>query len=388
MTAYRFLEPLDVLILRGNKLFGDAGSYGESLVPPWPSVAAGAIRSHMMVSEGVDFDAFRSKTFAHPVFGNLETPGSFTVTEFWVAKRHADGAISTVHPLPADLVVTDEAGQLKLRRLRPIAAPRGVASSAPLPKLPVLATDKQGKPRSHLWLTQQGWAKYLRGETPEASDLELISRLWQLGPRVGVGLDTEKRSAAEGQLFTVQAVAMAKRGQRIGEDTQSVIADYDAGFLVGIDGAEPPAFGTLRFGGDGRAAAIHAGEYVPPSTDLEAIAATGRCRIVLTTPGLFPGGWRPSGVGADNRFELGGVSGRLVCAAVPRAEVISGWDLAKREPKPAQRVAPVGSVYWLEDLQATPEALRKLVERGLWAAEAYDGHRRAEGFNRFAFAVY
>ena len=31
-----FIEPLDVLVLRGNKLFGDPGSYGESLVPPWP----------------------------------------------------------------------------------------------------------------------------------------------------------------------------------------------------------------------------------------------------------------------------------------------------------------------------------------------------------------
>lgn len=35
------IEPLDVLILRGNKLFADAGSHGEALMPPWPSVAAG-----------------------------------------------------------------------------------------------------------------------------------------------------------------------------------------------------------------------------------------------------------------------------------------------------------------------------------------------------------
>ena len=33
---YRFIEPLDVLFLRGNQLFGDPGSYGECLVPPWP----------------------------------------------------------------------------------------------------------------------------------------------------------------------------------------------------------------------------------------------------------------------------------------------------------------------------------------------------------------
>ena len=37
--SHRFIEPLDVLFLRGNKLFGDPGSHGESLVPPWPAIS-------------------------------------------------------------------------------------------------------------------------------------------------------------------------------------------------------------------------------------------------------------------------------------------------------------------------------------------------------------
>ena len=48
-----FIEPLDVLILRGNKLFADAGSHGEALMPPWPSVAAGALRSRMLIDAGI-----------------------------------------------------------------------------------------------------------------------------------------------------------------------------------------------------------------------------------------------------------------------------------------------------------------------------------------------
>ena len=51
-----FIEPLDVLILRGNKLFADAGSHGEALMPPWPSVAAGALRSRMLIDAGIDPD--------------------------------------------------------------------------------------------------------------------------------------------------------------------------------------------------------------------------------------------------------------------------------------------------------------------------------------------
>ena len=48
----RFIEPLDVLFLRGNQLFGEPGSYGEALMPPWPSVAAGALRTRILADDG------------------------------------------------------------------------------------------------------------------------------------------------------------------------------------------------------------------------------------------------------------------------------------------------------------------------------------------------
>ena len=90
----------------------------------------------------------------------------------------------------------------------------------------------------------------------------------------------------------------------------------------------------------------------------------------------------------EGRFALAGVRGKLVCAAVPRAETISGWDLPTQQPKPARRVAPAGSVYWLDELDTTPEALGKLVGTGLWAEPGEDATRRAEGFNRIALAAY
>ena len=103
---------------------------------------------------------------------------------------------------------------------------------------------------------------------------------------------------------------------------------------------------------------------------------------------IFADGWRLPGVDAQGRFALGGVRGKLVCAAVPRFEAISGWDLARREPKPAQRVAPAGSVYWLDELDATPDALGKLAAAGLWDKACEDAARRAEGFNRLSVAYW
>ncbi len=372
MTACRFLEPLDVLFLRGNKLFGDPGSYGESLVPPWPSIAAGAIRSQMLAEEGGDLAAFARGEVEHPTLGTPKHPGSFTVTGFYLARRAGDG-VETLHPLPADLVaLRAEDESIDLKWLKPALPPASITGSHPLPLWPLLASDKQTKPVAGVWLTQVGWQSYLNGELPEGDEIVESSALWQIDPRVGVGLDPAQLRAADGKLFTTQAVALSN----------------NHGFLTVIEGAEPPAKGTLRLGGDGRAAAVHAADYQLPEPDYDAIARSGRCRILLTSPGIFADGWRLPYCDNDNRFEPGGMSGRLVCAAMPRVETVSGWDMAHWRPKPAQRVAPAGSVYWLDELEVTAEQLRKLAAHGLWPKQSYDAQRRAEGFNRFTFATY
>ncbi len=373
MTTYRFLQPLDVLYLRGNKLFGDPGSHGESLIPPWPSVAAGALRSRILADDGIDPAEFAAGRAPHPTLGTPERPGSFAVTAFHLARRRMDGGIEGRFAPPADLVLArSDDDTLTIERLTPRLIGSGIGSSAPLAKLPVLADPSRRKPVSGYWLTQRGWSRYLAGQSLEPDDVEPTATLWKLDTRVGVGLDPKRRRADDGKLFTAQAVALSS----------------DVGFLVGVQGTEPTADGTLRLGGDGRAAAIRPTDYNAPMPDLDALIEARRCRLVLTTPGIFPAGWLPLGVQARGRWQLGEVSGTLVCAAVPRAEVISGWDLAQWQPKPAQRAAATGSVYWIEDLHATADALRKLVARGLWDETADNPPRRAEGFNRFTFAVY
>jgi len=380
MTATTcFIEPLDVLFLRGNKLFGDPGSYGESLVPPWPSVAAGALRSRILADDRVDLAAFAAGKVKHLTLGTPAAPGDFAVTAFHLARRFADGRLEILIAPPADLVIGEtDTGSPTARRLTPTSLANGLAASNALPLIPVLAEQERGKPTAGTWLTEGGWQAYLAGLTPTLNDLVLSSALWAIDHRVGVGLDPARGSAADGRLFSVQAVAMQKR-ETIG---------FDVGFMASVCGAAIPQSGLIRLGGDARGAALHAANHTPPTADLAAIGRQRRCRIVLTTPGLFANGWRLPGCDEQGRFDLHGVRGKLVCAAVPRSETISGWDLARHAPKPAQRVAPSGSVYWLDQLDATPADLGKLAATGLWAAPCEDAARRAEGFNRFVFATY
>jgi CRISPR-associated protein Cmr3 len=369
-TEYRYIEPLDVLFLRGNKLFGDPGSYGESLIPPWPSVAAGAIRSRMLVDAGVDLTAFAAGDDPHPTLGTPTKLGSFMLQGFYMAQK-LNGKVEILVAPPADLLISrDDDGKLQVSRLTPQVI--DLPSSFALPMLPVLAQSERKKVASGYWLTQAGWQAYLLGQTPTEKQLKHSSDLWGIDPRVGIGMSESTGSVEDGKLFSAQAVALKQ----------------DVGFVAAVTGAFPPSDGLLRLGGDGRAASITDAKILMPEPDYGAIVASKRCRIVLTSPGLFTNGWLLPGVDSDNQFSFGGITARLVSASVPRAETISGWDLARRQPKPAQRVAPTGSVYWLDDLQATPEQLRKLAENGLWSELCEDAARRAEGFNRCVIGVW
>lgn len=383
-----FIEPLDVLFLRGNKLFGDPGSFGESLIPPWPSVAAGAIRSALLAHRRMDVERFAESEIEDPELGTPERPGAFRVLDFRLARRRADGRVEPLYAPPADLVIRrNDDGALECLRMRPHALPGGILSSAATPQHAVLPERERRKPETGWWLTQDGWRAYLEGrEIDPQQHLVRSADLWSLDTRVGVGLDPAKRSAAEGRLFTVQAVALRQRHH----DRERA---FDVGFLVKTEGAELPDQLTLRFGGDGRAAIASRTQAAHPEPDLcDQIARDGRCRLVLTSPGLFAGGWMLTGAvktaEGELRFELQGIKARIVCAAVPRPEVVSGWDLAKRQPKVARRVAPTGSVYWLDQLQATADQLRKLAAHGLWSEPVENPVRRVEGFNRFTFATY
>ena len=380
MTEYRFIEPLDVLYLRGNKLFGDAGAHGEALMPPWPSLAAGALRSRMLADYQVDFAAFANGTVQlesalAACLGTPAAPGTFRVAAFTLAQRLND-TVEPCFPLPADVVILSRGDTQQRHYLRPHTLSPSLRSSYPLPELPILSTGELAKPEGGYWLNSAGFAAYLAGQALTADHLIEIKNLWKLDPRLGIALEGHSRTAAEGMIYTTETVALSP----------------NVGFLVGVQGAEGllPNEGLLRLGGDGRAAHLQSVpiEFQWPEPDWKRIA-TDRCfRLILATPGLFAGGWQLPSLSEGQELHWPGGSARLVAASVNRAAVVSGWDLAQWQPKAAQRIAPVGSVYWFEDFQGKAETLGKLAAEGFWAMSNYpDSSRRAEGFNNLFIAA-
>lgn len=381
MTEYRFMQPLDVLYLRGNKLFEGAGAHGQALMPPWPSVAAGALRSRMLADAQMNFAAFGrgepipDESLARSL-GTPAHPGDFHITCFTIAQQLGN-IVEPCIPLPADVVVCSEALD-NATYLRPTAMNSAITGSYPLGRAPVLARSEAGKPITGLWLNTDGWRAYMAGRTLKPRHLLKREKLWQTDPRVGIALEAASGTAGSGMLYTAETVALARH----------------TGFLAGIAGADGlvPESGLLRLGGDGHGATLSASLLQLPQPDWDHIADERRFRIVLATPGLFAAGWRLPGLDSDNRWHgPGGITARLTSACVQRAEVVSGWDLARRGPKPAQQIAPVGAVYFLDELDGSAEVLRSLTEQGLWPLiddNALDLARRAEGFNNVFIAAW
>lgn len=370
---YRAITALDVLNFRGNKNFGEAGEHGESQMPPQPSIFAGALRSYWLAEQKVDLHQFKNaQHLADPVLnvqlGTPTKPGSFRVQQLCLAKINNHQLTDIYIPVPADVLALEKSTHV----LQPLTMPKGIATSGVLPQQAALKA-KAEKPKGGQWLNKAGIAAYLQGQPlNEATHLIASANLWKTDERLGIALDTQKRTAEEGKIYTTESIAM----------------NEEIGFLVAITGAENyPESGNLRLGGDGRAAQMSVCNGAMPAPDWQKIESQKRFKIILTTPALFNEGWHWGQELAPTKLQvkIGNGTATLVSAAVNRFGVISGWDLAKWQPKDAQRITPTGSVYWLENYTGNIASLQQQLDEGI-ALDTLEISRRAEGYNNFMIA--
>lgn len=381
MTTYYFVRPTDSLFIRGNLAFGETGEYGAGVMPPPPSLLAGAFRSAILGRNANALSAFTQHGETgipklDRTLGTLDPKthairgGTFQVTFLSLAGRK--DKVEAVFPLPVDLVLLKSG----FVTLIPTAADGLVRDGRDLPMTAVMRAAKQEKPQGGFYLRQSGWVKHLAGsELHREADAITATHLHTRDPRLGIGLNADARTAESGQIYTTEGYAFHPTGSPFNE----------TGFLVGIKGADDvlAESGFLRLGGDGRGAQYRRVEFRIPPSPLEAIRRDSRFRLILNTPGLFRDGWLPSGVVRQEgilRLQSDSFTARFACAAVPRREVISGWDLFQWKPKNAQHVAPAGSVYWFDNFNGDADKLAEWVNDGLWADNT-DSQRKGEGFN-------
>ena len=102
------------------------------------------------------------------------------------------------------------------------------------------------------------------------------------------------------------------------------------------------------------------------------LSKQNRLRVILLTPAIFTDGAVPKAI----------LGAPVVAAAVGRPQVVSGWNYAKNAPKPTRRMAPAGSVYWVE-----PKDTEAWVSRA-WLACCSDAKQdRLDGFGLCVLGV-
>lgn len=321
---WAFLRAVDVWMFRDNKPFSAGQNFvARSQFPPHPQVVYGALRSHLLEKDGVDWAAYARGAIVHELAGTPERYGSLRLLEMSVARR-TDAGVEPLHPVPLDVVTEQD-------RLLTLAPSDADFESGAFDGWRPL-TGGQNAAAKPGWLRHGQMHNYLSGQPVDGSVLA-PEAVFQPESRVGLGLDHSRRANAEGLYYRAEFVR----------------PNEDVGLLLRLNAAVFEDGEIMNLGGESRSAVVNIVKAPPPLP----ADRTGRLKLVLRTPAYFSGGWQP----ADGDWSRWVGDGRLVSAAIGKPVAISGWDIARNRPKPLRHYVPAGSVYYFEDATWTQSPL-------------------------------
>ncbi len=365
------LSPLDLLFFRGGFTFGE-GAHVRSLLPT-PQTLAGAIRSWLLRELGFDFLNLPPRLEAGLGFrealaleedARIQAVGRLLVRGPWLAKVGDDGSYEPLVRTPATLQRTKEmGGRGKLYRFDPLR-PEELPGWHPFCHALWPLWARRGEPGEAAggYLRPDGLSAFLKGGLPEAGHVVKEGDLLGRASRTGIGMDPDRRTVAEGRIYVAEMLAL-KEGVAFYGEIAGETGDLE---LV-------PDSGVARFGGEARQVRVSRVPAHPwPDSACQARhpeAKGGRALLaLLTAPAIFSGGWQPDEA-----------PGELISAAVPGHEAVSGWDLARRGPKPTRFALPAGSVFFFRQNAGTfpaslPDSLCTKAEAELgWGSVVYGG---------------
>ncbi len=358
---WRF-EALDSWFFRESRPHGTVGgSELASVFPPPARTIAGAVRTLIGATQGVDWEQYPA---AYPdleqQIGNANGLGRLQLRGPYLLK---DG--QRLYPAPLCLlgkpIPTINASDAKsenweFARLRP-----GDPVECDLGKvqLPVLKRLLPGaKSLEDIWLDGTNLALVLKGENPQR--LYRKRDLLVEEPRLGIARHYDRRTVEKSLLYQTRHIRLHE-GVALGV------------MVGGIDPAFHPAGGLLRCGGEGRLGVVTVLEP-PQGSQIDPLQpAANKLLLVLLTHADFGGDWLPPDfkaepdLKAEKKNDIRIWKGRIdnteltiQAAAVGKLVREGGWDLSKQQPRPVIGLVPAGSVYFCTvdgDLQTAVTAL-------------------------------
>lgn len=375
------IEPRDPLIVRDGRPFGPVpGTRAASLAFPFPSTIIGGVRTRSGMGPHGFFDtSLISKVKCIGMRGPLLVElGETGTIEQWLC------------PAPADSLLFEDAGTASgeltpgavgddavLRRLTPLKIPAGALMDLEdLAPVGLVKPDPR-KPHGHaprFWY----WKKFLEWlEKPSGrvtGEAVNLADLGQHGPgqesRTHVSIGPETGTNVDGALFQTRGLEFTHAKA----DRRRIQSARRLALAIGVDSPESyrPREGLSPLGGERRlvewkSSAAPILEPVCPTTVRNEIARIKACRMLLLTPAHFMKGSLPGWIGTQH---FTGVIPHLKALSIGRPQVVSGWDYEICKPKPTRRLAPAGSVFFLQ-LEGTEEAIHKWID-AMWLHNVSD----------------
>lgn len=339
------IKPVDVLFFRDSRPFARGSEhFTKSLFPPSPQTLYGALRTKVLEDLGCDYEEYRN---GHLV---LNKPNEIERVKEEVGLPDKTGTFRLKGPL---LLNKDDAIYLKI--------PADVKEIKEDNEYQVLEPFNWGDFKVETDFTSMTNYPHLRTSTPledvegyislqtfnnyalEGKVNEVISpqEIYSYEIRTGIGTEPASNTTKEGQLYTVGFVRM--------KDEWSFYAEIE-------NLSSLPSSGLIKFGGGNRVCEYATLDDNPlnhyaTNKIKKSIAESRRFKIVFLTPAEFNNGWISDRFDQNLELQLEGLKIKLVSACLQRAEVISGWDLAKNRAKPLRKLVPAGSVYYFELLK-------------------------------------
>jgi CRISPR-associated protein Cmr3 len=344
------IEPREPLIVRDGRPFNrQPGVMANTLPFPFPSTTAGAARSRAGSEDGL-FTAYSDLTtlLTIPVRGPLLV--EFIDDDHW----------RLLVPAPGDALLLEDDKLLRCQRLQPVVPPAD-ARTAPFRRngeknnadqlLPIgPATYNPAKPAKRQpafwrWNKFEEWL--LKPEQKLAGGLfareELGIQSLPQEERIHVALERDMMVAREGGLFETRGLEFTNQpGEEINQARRLAlwlaVAPHETyNIQEGLD----------NLGGERRLVSWKLGNQELPQCSAELrkqILQDRACRLILLTPAYFRQGYLPD----IEHLTYRSAKPLLRAALVQRPQVVSGWDINSHKEKPTRRLAPAGSVFFLE----------------------------------------
>ena len=380
------LEPLAPIIVRSGRPMEGRADADPAKFPP-PSTLAGCLRTAWARARDQPLDAAPARADVVRRLLQITVAGPLLVD--------ADGGI--LAPKPADALYFGHGDSARCLRAEPRQLDTGVGTDLPEGLLPIqLSAPDVGKagdgPR---WWSWQDLLSFRRGESVPLHRLSSTGWSPPRGDlRTHVSIDSKSGAALSGALFQTAGLDLGPSPAAFATNHREL-----AGGVATRNDADGVSKGGLRLlvrcgealdatlvhlGGKRRLAALEPEPEdtwpTPPDGWLERIEHAGGLCLMLLTPAVFSGGYRPGWLDDTLTGSPPGAPGltlRLRAAAVERWQPHSGWDLAVRRPKASRKLAAAGATYWFNVVGARDtDALS-----ALWLASICDDSQdRRDGF--------